>query len=105
MYYLNGSLRRSKLEIYVGILIAIKDKPLKLTHITLKAKVNFLTIKDSLLQLTQHHLIEERVAKTRKQENVFYAITKKGAKFLKIYQEMVFLFDSNPQAPFTFSFA
>ena len=92
VYCLKGSLRRSQLEIFVSVLNVIKEKPLRLSHITLKAKINFVTVKDCLSQLTEHNLIEERTIIKRKQENVFYALTKKGTKFLKIYQNMTLLF-------------
>jgi predicted transcriptional regulator len=87
------SLRRSHLEIFVDVLDVIKDKPLRLTHITLKAKLNFVTLQGFLSQLTQHNLIEERVVKTRKRENIFYAITKKGSKFLRVYRDLNLIFN------------
>ena len=98
---MNNPLRSSKLEIYVDVLNVLKDNPLKLTHKTLKAKVNFLTLRDSLLQLIQHNLIEEQVTEKRKHENVFYALTKKGKKFLKTYQQMVLMFDRNSDPAIT----
>jgi predicted transcriptional regulator len=86
-------LRRSQLEIFVDVLNVIKDKPLRLTHITLKAKLNFITLQSLLSQLTQHNLVEERVVKTRKQENIFYVITKKGSKFLRVYRDLNLIFN------------
>lgn len=88
------SLRRSQLEIFVDVLDVIKDKPLRLTHITLKAKLNFVTLQGFLIQLTQHNLIEEQVVRKRKQENIFYAITKKGSKFLRVYRDLNLMFNS-----------
>lgn len=90
---MKASLRRSQLEIFVDVLNVIKDKPLRLTHITLKAKLNFITLQSLLSQLTQHNLVEERVVKTRKQENIFYVITKKGIKFLRIYRDLNLIFN------------
>lgn len=94
VYCVKESLRRSQLEIFVDVLNVIKDKPLRLTHITLKAKINFVTLQSFLSQLTQHNLVEERVIKTRKRENIFYAITKKGSKFLRIYCDLNLMFNS-----------
>lgn len=94
MYCVKEPLRRSQLEIVVDVLNVIKDKPLRLTHITLKAKLNFITLQSSLSQLTQHNLIEERIVKTRKKENIFYAITKKGSKFLMVYRDLNSMFNS-----------
>ena len=92
MHCLKESLRRSQLEIIVDVLNVIKEKPQRLSHITLKAKINFATVKDCLIQLAIHNLIEERTVIKRKQENVFYALTQKGIKFLKTYQNMTFMF-------------
>ena len=87
------SLRRSQLEISADVLKLIKEKPLRLSHITLKAKINFVTVKACLSQLNKHNLIEEKVVIKRKQENVFYAITKKGTKFLKTYHSFASMFN------------
>ena len=87
-------MRRSQLEIFVDVLNVIKDKPLRLTHITLKAKLNFITLQSLLSQLTQHNLVEERIVKTKKQENIFYVITKKGSKFLRVYRDLNLIFNS-----------
>ena len=89
---MRGSLRRSQLEIFVDILKVIKEKPLRLSHITLKAKINFITVNTCLIQLSHHNLIKERVVKKRKQENTFFAITNEGIRFLKIFQQISVMF-------------
>lgn len=77
---------RSKLEIYLGVLevLALRG-PLKLTHITYKAKVNHNVLKRHLNFLIKQNLVEERISENTK---VVYAITKGGWKILRYFWEI-----------------
>jgi predicted transcriptional regulator len=79
-------LRRSKLEIYLGILSVLAQQgPLKLTHVMYKANVNCSVLIEYLGFLMQKELVEERsVGKKR----TVYAITQRGVTVLKYFGEL-----------------
>ena len=65
-------MRRSKLEMYVGILKVLAQRgPLKLTHIMYKANVNCSILKEYLDFLIGQGLVEERIVGKRR---VVYAL-------------------------------
>jgi len=78
--------RRSKLEMYVGILSVLAQRgPLKLTHVMYKANVNCSVLSEYLNFLLEKELVEERtVQKSRK----VYAITQRGITVLKYFGEL-----------------
>lgn len=79
-------MRRSKLEMHVGILKALaRHGPLKLTHIMYEANVNCSILKQYLDFLVQHNLVEgQTLHKTR----VVYTITERGITVLKYFREL-----------------
>jgi predicted transcriptional regulator len=79
-------MRRSKLEMYIGILqvLALKGN-LKLTHIMYKANLNCCVLKEYLDFLIKQGLIEER---TLGKQRVVYAITQRGITVLKHFKEL-----------------
>ena len=79
-------MRRSKLEIYLGILSVLAQQgPLKLTHVMYKANVNCSVLIEYLGFLMQKELVEERsVGKKR----TVYAITQRGVTVLKYFGEL-----------------
>lgn len=79
-------MRRSKLEMYVGILRVLAHKgPLKLTHIMYKANVNCSLLKEYLDYLHKQGLVEERIiGKAR----VVFAVTQRGITVLKNFHEL-----------------
>ena len=78
-------MRRSKVEVYVDILMMLERGPLKLNHIMYKANVNCQALKSYLEILLKTGAIEKLVA--GKTMEVF-AITPKGIKFLKNFREL-----------------
>ncbi len=79
-------MRRSKLEIYVGILKVLAQRgPLKLTHIMYKANVNCSILKEYLDFLVDQGLVEERIVGKRR---VVYATTQRGLTVLKYFKEL-----------------
>ncbi len=79
-------MRRSKLEMYVGILQALALKGnLKLTHIMYKANVNCSVLKEYLDFLMKQGLVEERALG---KQRVVYAITPRGINVLKHFKEL-----------------
>jgi len=78
-------LRRLKPEIRADILEALAfNGPLKLTHITCKAKVNCNVLKQHLDFLIGQNLVKE---KTIRKEKAEYAITKRGITVFKDFWE------------------
>ncbi len=79
-------MRRSKLEMYIGILqvLALKGN-LKLTHIMYKANVNCCVLKEYLDFLMKQGLVEERIVGKKR---VVYAITQRGITTLKYFKEL-----------------
>jgi predicted transcriptional regulator len=79
-------MRRSKLEMYIGILqvLALKGN-LKLTHIMYKANVNCCVLKEYLDFLMKQGLVEERIVGKKR---VVYAITQRGITTLKYFREL-----------------
>ena len=79
-------MRRSRLEMYVGILRVLAHKgPLKLTHIMYKANVNCKVLKENLDFLIKQELVVERlVGKGR----TVYAVTQRGITVLKYFREV-----------------
>lgn len=79
-------MRRSKLEMYIGILQVLAFKGnLKLTHIMYKANVNCSVLKEYLTFLIKQGLVEERTVGKRR---VVYAITQRGITILKHFKEL-----------------
>lgn len=81
-----STIRRSKLEMYVGILevLALRG-PLKLTHVMYKANVNCSVLKEYLQFLIEQGLVEEKTVGKRR---VAYAINSKGLIVLKQFREL-----------------
>jgi predicted transcriptional regulator len=78
--------RRSKLEMYVGILTVLAYRgPLKLTHVMYKANVNCSVLKEYLDFLLKQGLVEER---TVRKLGVVYAVTQRGLTVLKSFREL-----------------
>ncbi len=79
-------MRRSKLEMYIGILTVLAQKgPLKLTHVMYKANVNCGVLKECLDLLLKQGLVEQR---TLRKERVVYAVTQHGITVLKYFKEL-----------------
>lgn len=83
-------MRRSKLEMYVGILkVLAHHGPLKLTHIMYKANVNCSVLKQYLDFLIQQNLVEEQTfSKKRNKTRVLYVITERGITVIKYFREL-----------------
>jgi len=83
-------MRRSKMEMYIDILKVLSHNgPLKLTHIMYKANVNCSVLKEYLDFLIQQRLIEEQILhKKRNRTKIRYAITERGRKVLKYFNEV-----------------
>ena len=79
-------MRRSKLEMYIGILSELAHHgPLKLTHVMYKANVNCSVLKEYLAFLVKQGLVEERtVGKAR----VVFAVTQRGITVIKYFKEL-----------------
>ncbi len=78
-------MRRSKLEIYIDILATLAfDGQLKITHIMNKANINCQVLRELLEFLVQNNLVEEK----NQQKQTIYAITSKGMKILKAFEEI-----------------
>jgi predicted transcriptional regulator len=79
-------MRRSKLEMYIGILqvLALKGN-LKLTHIMYKANLNSGVLKEYLDFLMKQDLVEERFLG---KQQVVYAVTQRGITVLKHFKEL-----------------
>jgi predicted transcriptional regulator len=81
-----GRMRRSKLEIYVGIIkVLVHMGPLKLKHIMYKSNVNGSMLKEYLGFLIKQGLIEERTSKANR---VVFAVTQRGITVLKFFEPM-----------------
>jgi predicted transcriptional regulator len=79
-------MRRSKLEMYIGILTVLAQRgPLKLTHVMYKANLNCGVLKECLDFLLKRGLVEER---TLRKERVVYAVTQRGITVLKYFKEL-----------------
>ena len=83
-------MRRSKMEMYIDILkVLAQNGPLKLTHVMYKANVNCSVLKEYLDFLIQQSLIEEQILrKKRNKTKIRYAITERGRKVLKYFNEV-----------------
>jgi predicted transcriptional regulator len=83
-------MRRSKMEMYIDILKVLSHNgPLKLTHVMYKANVNCSVLKEYLGFLIQQSLIEEQITlKKRNNTKIRYAITERGRKVLKYFNEV-----------------
>jgi len=78
-------MRRSKPEIYVNILQVLAfHGPLAPTHIVHKAKMNYSALRGYMNSLVKQNLVEKR---TLGDENVEYAITKRGWSVLKCLRD------------------
>ena len=79
-------MRRSKLEMYVGILSVLAQRgPLKLTHVMYKANVNCSVLGEYLSFLLEKELVEERIVQKGRK---VYAITQRGITVLKYFGEL-----------------
>lgn len=78
-------MRRSKLEIYVDILLVLVHYgPMKLTHIMYKANVNCSLLEEFLEFLIKQGMVEMKIIiKDRK----VFAITQRGVNVLKYFRE------------------
>ena len=79
-------MRRSKLEMYIGVLRVLAHKgPSKLTHIMYKANVNCAVLKEYLDFLLNQGLVEKR---TLGKARVVFAVTQRGIMVLKYFREL-----------------
>ena len=79
-------MRRSKMEMYISALEALAYyRPLKITKITYKAKMNCSQLKAILPDLIQKQLVEERPLKNNK---VVYVATQKTRTVLSYFNEL-----------------
>jgi predicted transcriptional regulator len=79
-------MRRSKLEMYIGILIVLAHKgPLKLTHIMYKANVNCSILNEYLNFLIKQGLVEKRIIE---KEHIVFKVTQRGINVLKYFHEL-----------------
>lgn len=79
-------MRRSKLETYIDILSALANRgPLKITHISYKANLNFNTLQRCLKFLVRQNLVEEKFTEDGRK---VYAITPKGINAIKAFIEL-----------------
>ena len=79
-------MRRSKLELHVGILNALANKgPLKLTHIMYKANVNCSVLNEYLDFLIKQGLVEKRIIQ---KERIVFAVTQRGRTVLNYFREL-----------------
>lgn len=83
-------MRRSKMEMYIDILkVMAKNGPLKLTHVMYKANLNCSVLKKNLDFLIKQNLIEEQITiKRRNKIKINYAITERGRKVIKYFNEV-----------------
>jgi predicted transcriptional regulator len=83
-------MRRSKMEMYIDILkVLAQNGPLKLTHVMYKANVNCSVLKENLEFLIKQNLIEEQITiKKRNKTKIRYAITDKGRKVIRYFNEI-----------------
>jgi len=78
-------LSRSKLELYVDILeVMVVHGPLKVTWITLRARVNYALLKPILSSLMEKALVEEKKVK---HGIVVFAATDLGRRSLEQYRQ------------------
>ena len=75
---------------YIDILKVLShNEPLKLTHVMYKANVNCSVLKEYLDFLIQQRLIEEQMfPKKRNRIKIRYAITERGRKVIKYFNEV-----------------
>jgi predicted transcriptional regulator len=79
-------MRRSKLEMYIGILNVLAHKgPLKLTHIMYKANVNCSILNEYLDFLIKQGLVEKRIIE---KEHIVFKVTQRGINVLKYFHEL-----------------
>jgi predicted transcriptional regulator len=79
-------MRRSKLEMYIGILNVLAHKgPLKLTHIIYKANVNCSILNEYLDFLIKQGLVEKRIIE---KEHIVFKVTQRGINVLKYFHEL-----------------
>ncbi len=74
------SKRRSKLDLYFGVLKSIKEDNNKVTQIMREVNIPWKTLKEILLSLINNGIIEEIDAShiNDSRTNVYYILTKKG---------------------------
>jgi predicted transcriptional regulator len=78
-----NQLRRTKLEMYIDILLALTQKgPQNLTHIRYEANVNSSILKEYLSFLIKQGLVEEYTAGKKR---VPFIITSRGIDVLKFF--------------------
>ena len=79
-------MKRSKIEIYVGILSILAQRGLsRITHIMYDSNTNCSVLKENLLFMIKQGLVEE---KTVGKERVAYCITQKGFLILNTFKEL-----------------
>ncbi len=79
-------MRRSKLEIYVDILLVlVHHGPMKLTHIMYKANVNCSVLEKFLEFLIKQGMVEMKIVK---RDRKVFMITQRGVNVLKYFREL-----------------
>lgn len=71
--------RRSELEIYLDILRALAERPLKVTQITCRTSVNWNTARDAISFLENRDLVVSR----KQNDEIVYAITSRCLDLLE----------------------
>jgi len=74
-----SSRRRSELELYLDILKALAERPLKVTQITCRTSVNWNTARDAISFLENRDLVVPRA----QNDEVVYAITSRCLDLLE----------------------
>ena len=78
-------MRRSKLEIYIDVLEAFaKNGPIRLTRVTLKAKISYIALRKITASLIAEGLVEEK----RMENYVTYSTTPKAKMVLYRLKEI-----------------
>ena len=78
-------MRRSKLEIYIDVLEAFaKNGPIRLTKVTLKAKISYIPLKKITANLVAENLVEEK----RTENYMTYSATPKAKMVLSRLKEI-----------------
>ena len=81
-----NSLRRSKIEIYMEILLILSQRGLsRITHIMYDSNTNCSLLKENLLFMIKQGLVEERSVG---HDRVAYCITPRGISILNSFKEL-----------------
>jgi len=92
------SIRRSKFEIYMDILAAIKGGTVTPTRIMYRANLSWKPLKQIFETLTAQGLIVERSMDDDKRTRKVYALTDKGENVLNYFDRTKALMDVNRAA-------